>query len=281
MSTTKISDSISKEKKMKSIKPIYMILLCALWFVAGCGSDDNPKPNTQKKAKGFHTDRSKFIATIDAASSGKQERNDYLDEFITKSDIQCRYYLDKPLRRSESKSKSALYMNLFDSISAVFGTKDITDSAKQLYMKNPNGPNEAKIAYEQALSSEIKRGVEIARERYAQSMLIKKNRLIESYTVDMLEKDIENYDKLCDYEYGLMEINNILKRAQTPAVLQPFSSKLKIDPAAIKHKVETVTIEAKNKEEKKKKKNIQSEEEMQIIETSLNNNDSFAERPGI
>lgn len=263
---------------MKKIKPVYILLLSTLWFIVGCGSDDTPKPNTPKNKPGFHTDRSKFIATMDAAASDKQGRNNYIDEFIAKSDVQCQRYLDRPLRKSESKSKSALYMNLFDAVSAVFGTKDVTDSAKKLYMKNPNGENEAKMAYEKALSFEIKRGVEIARERYAQTMLIKKNRLIESYTAAMLEQDIQNYDKLCDYEYGLVEINNILKKAQTPTSVQPFSSRLTIDPSSIKNKVEAVTIEAKSKEEKKKKKkkNIQSEEEMQIIETSLDGNTSLA-----
>lgn len=261
---------------MKKIKPIYAVLLSTLWIIIGCGSDDTPKPNAPKNQTGFHTDRSKFIATIDATSSSRKERNDFIDEFIAKSDMQCQRYLDRPLRKSESKSKSALYMNLFDAVSAVFGTKDVTDSAKKLYMKNPNGANEAKIAYEKALSSEIKRGVEITRERYAQTMLIKKNRLIESYTIPMLEQDIQNYDKLCDYEYGLIEINSILKKAQTPTAIQPFSSRLTIDPAIIKNKVEAVTIEAKNKEKKKKKKkNIQSEEEMQIIETSLDDNRSL------
>ncbi|MCD6653605.1 MAG: hypothetical protein LT067_02395 [Sulfurovum sp.] len=263
---------------MKKIKSVYILLLSTLWFIVGCGSDDTPKPNTPKNKPGFHTDRSKFIATMDAAASDKQGRNNYIDEFIAKSDVQCQRYLDRPLRKSESKSKSALYMNLFDAVSAVFGTKDVTDSAKKLYMKNPNGENEAKMAYEKALSFEIKRGVEIARERYAQTMLIKKNRLIESYTAAMLEQDIQNYDKLCDYEYGLVEINNILKKAQTPTSVQPFSSRLTIDPSSIKNKVEAVTIEAKSKEEKKKKKkkNIQSEEEMQIIETSLDDNTSLA-----
>lgn len=267
---------------MKQTTSLFLVLFGTLWLMSGC-SQKAPKADERKKPLGFHTDRSRFMNTIDAATSDRKERNAFIDEFIAKSDIQCQTYLNKPLTKSQRQSKSGLYMNLFDATSAAFGTKEITDSAKGLFIKNPHKAAETQMAYEKALSTEIKFGVQIARERYARTILIKKNRLIESYTIPMVEKDLQKYDKLCDYDYGLIEINNILRRAQKPKTYQPFSSKLRIDPATIRNKVEAVTIEVRRKEEKKKEKhsnkNIQYEEEMRMTETSLDSNTSLSATP--
>lgn len=221
-----------------------MLVAGILLLINGCGSD-TPEPEKKKNtAAGFHTDQSMFIATIDEVSPTKEDRNALIDEFIMKSNLQCQHYLSNPLNKSSSDpKKQELYMDIFDGVSEAFGVKNITDGAKKLYMKKSDeGSNKAKIAYENALSPEIKRGVEIARENYAQKMMMRKTRMIESYTVSMLKRDMRNYDRLCSYETGLIEINKALKKAQKKPKIRPFSPK--IDPATIKNKVETVTKEA-------------------------------------
>jgi len=65
-----------------------------------------------------------------------------------------------------------------------------------------------------------------------------------------LERDLQKYDRLCNYDTGLVEINMILKNAskQKKKKIAPFSPKLKIDPETIREKVEAVTIESETKE---------------------------------
>ncbi|MDM5270570.1 hypothetical protein PGH07_00065 [Sulfurovum sp. zt1-1] len=220
-------------------------------FMTGCGSQE-PQPDTMNKtAQGFHTDRTYFMATIDLSSPTKEMRNAYLEEFIQKSDIQCSQYLDRSITSTSfSQSNTGLYIALFDTVSEVFGVKPLTDTAKELYRRNEDVSYETKLAYKRALSPEIKRGVEIARERYARKLLSNRYRLIESFTLPMLAKDLEKYDRLCNYDTGLVEINNILKNAgkQKKDKVTPFSPTLKIDPETIKEKVETVTKETEEKE---------------------------------
>lgn len=225
-----------------------MIVTGILLFISGCGSDTVEPDKKKHKAAGFHTNTSMFIAAIDKDSPTKEDRNAMIDEFIMKSNLQCQHYLDNPLNKSSSNpKKQGLYMDIFDGVSQAFGMKNITDGAKKLYSKsNESGSNKAKIAYENALSPEIKRGVEIARETYAQKMMLRKTRMIESYTIAMLERDMENYDKLCSYETGLIEIHKALKKAQRQPKIKPFSPK--IDPTTIKNKVEAVTREAEANE---------------------------------
>lgn len=223
-----------------------------LLVITGCSSKTADSDQKKKKIIGFQTNQTMFIATVDNIVSTKKERNALIDEFIITSNIQCQYYLNNPLRKSSSNPrKQGLYMDIFDGVSQVFGVKNITDGAKRLYKKDDKGgSNKAKIAYENALSPEIKRGVEIARENYAQKMILRKTRMIESYTISMLKRDMKNYDKLCKYETGLIEINKALKKAQQRPRIQPFSPK--IDPTAIKNKVAAVTKEAEANEEKEK-----------------------------
>jgi hypothetical protein len=143
-------------------------------------------------------------------------------------------------------------MNVFDATSQVLGVKNITDGVKNVYLSSDDDTKaEARSAYEKALSPEIKRGVEIAREEYAQTnMYSKKYKLIESYTNEMLERDMQNYDKLCSHEVGLIEINKALKKMQKRRKkVTPFSPKLVIDPVNIKNKVEAVTKEVEAKQE--------------------------------
>ncbi|UPT78437.1 hypothetical protein MN086_04635 [Sulfurovum sp. XGS-02] len=221
----------------------YILVATILLGINGCGTDTAEPDKKKRKVSGFHTDRSMFIATIDEVSPTKEERNALIDEFIMKSNLQCQHYLNNPLNTSSTPKKQGLYMDIFDGVSQAFGVKNITDGAKKLYIKkSEDGSNKAKIAYENALSPEIKRGVEIAREKYVQKMILRRTRMIESYTIAMMERDMDNYDKLCSYETGLIEIHKALKKAQRQPKIKPFSPK--IDPTTIKNKVEAVTREA-------------------------------------
>jgi hypothetical protein len=263
----------------------YMIIAGVLLLISGCGSDTAEPKKKKNKAAGFHTDTSMFIASIDnPASATKEERNALIDEFIIKSNLQCQYYLNNPLNKSSSSpKKQGLYMDIFDGVSQAFGVKNITDGAKKLYIKEDDtGSNKTKIAYENALSPEIKRGVEIAREKYAQKMILRKTRMIESYTISMMKRDMENYDKLCSYDTGLIEINKALKKAQKQQTITPFTPK--IDPVSIKNKVEAVTKEAEANEASKVKVDVkvinakESEEESQsqtVSDTEELNNTTF------
>ncbi len=247
----------------------YLIVAATLLGINGCGSDTAEPGKKMSKVSGFHTDRSMFIATVDDVSPTKEERNALIDEFIMKSNLQCQHYLDNPLNTSSSPKKQGLYMDIFDGVSQAFGVKSITDGAKKLYIqKSEDGSNKAKIAYENALSPEIKRGVEIAREKYAQKMILRRTRMIESYTIAMMEQDMNNYDKLCSYETGLIEINRALKKAQRQPKIKPFSPK--IDPTTIKNKVEAVTREAEANEASKVKIDVKVVKAQESEEKSQN-----------
>lgn len=230
-------------------KICYMIVIAVPFFIVGCGSDE-PKPNEDKKIKisGFQTKQSTFIKTIDNVASTKKERNDFIDEFILKSNLQCQYYLANPVSKSsKNNQKKQLYISIFDAVSQVFGMKQVTDAAKELYAGDDNS-NKTKNAYENALTPEIIRGVNIARKQYAQRMILGKNRLIESYTISMLKQDVRNYDKLCNHETGLIEINKALRKAQKQPKIKPFTPTMKIDPKVIKEKVVAVTKKAETEE---------------------------------
>lgn len=238
------------------IRPLLNVLLAStlVSLISGCGDDPKPK---KKPTPGFHTNKSFFINVPDQKSPTKEMRNAYMEEFIQKSNIQCQQYLNDPLMKdaSKSKSKKELYTGIIDNVSELFGTKGITDGAKSLYPgKKSNDPQKMQLAYERALSPEIMRGVLIARERQMQKIVSKQYRLIESYTVPMLESDMETYDKLCNYEVGLIEINHILENARQPQSAPiPFSSKYMIDPSTIKNKVEMVNKKAEEQQQKRKK----------------------------
>lgn len=225
---------------MKNINSYYLAGLAVLLLISGCGQ---PAKEKKDKVSGFKTKTSSFITTLDKESPNRKNRNAFMDEFIIKSDVQCQQYLNRQLTKSSSKKTNGLYMNVFDATSQVLGVKNITDGAKTLYSSsNEDEKKELKSAYEKALSPEIKRGVEIAREEYARTnMYAKKYKLIESYTNEMLERDLKNYDKLCSHEVGLIEINKALKKMKKrQKEVTPFSPKLVIDPVTIQNKVEAV-----------------------------------------
>lgn len=231
----------------------WIVTVCVLVLITGCGQKTTEPANKKKKITGFQTDQSRFIAKVDKVSPTRKQRNELIDEFIMKSNLQCQHYLNDPINRAAANpKKSELYMDIFDGVSEAFGVKNITDGAKRLYKKgdDPHKRNKAKLAYENALSPEIRRGVELARENYAQRMILRKTRLIESYTIPMLKRDMRNYDKLCNYETGLIEINKALKkaikRAEKKRELEPFSPKINLK--MIKNKVESVTKQAEANE---------------------------------
>lgn len=231
----------------------WIVTVCAVVLITGCGQKTTEPANKKKKITGFQTDQSRFIAKVDKVSPTRKQRNELIDEFILKSNLQCQHYLNDPINRAAANpKKSELYMDIFDGVSEAFGVKNITDGAKRLYKKDtdPAKKNKAKLAYENALSPEIRRGVELARENYAQRMILRKTRLIESYTIPMLKRDMRNYDKLCNYETGLIEINKALKkaikRAEKKRELEPFSPKINLK--MIKNKVESVTKQAEANE---------------------------------
>lgn len=231
----------------------WIVTVCAVVLITGCGQKTTEPANKKKKITGFQTDQSRFIAKVDKVSPTRKQRNELIDEFILKSNLQCQHYLNDPINRAAANpKKSELYMDIFDGVSEAFGVKNITDGAKRLYKKDtdPGKKNKAKLAYENALSPEIRRGVELARENYAQRMILRKTRLIESYTIPMLKRDMRNYDKLCNYETGLIEINKALKkaikRAEKKREMEPFSPKINLK--MIKNKVESVTKQAEANE---------------------------------
>jgi len=231
----------------------FIVTACVLVLITGCGQKTTEPVDKKKKVTGFQTDQSGFIAKVDKKSPTKEERNELIDEFIIKSNLQCQHYLNDPINKAANLKKSELYMDIFDGVSDAFGVKPITDGAKRLYKKDdPNKKNKVKLAYENALSPEIRRGVELARENYAQRMILSKTRLIESYTIPMLKRDMRNYDKLCNFETGLIEINkalrSALKRAEKKREMEPFSPK--IDLKMIKNKVESVTKQEQANEAK-------------------------------
>lgn len=248
---------------MKKNNHYYVTAWAVLLLVSGCGQPDKEKKD---KTSGFKTNKSSFLVTIDKNKPNKETRNAYMDEFIAKSDLQCQQYLSKSLDLSSSSSKeNGLYMNVFDTASQIMGVKYITDTAKQMYMSgNDDTKKETKSAYAKALSPEIKRGVEMAREEYAQTkMHCKKYKLVESYTYEMLEHDMKNYDKLCSHEVGLIEINKALKKMQKrPEMVSPFAPKLVIDPATIANKVEAVNREVESKKQSKNTLPIEEAKEL-------------------
>lgn len=238
---------------MKIKNNYYLTGSVVLLLIAGCGQ---PAKEEKKQETGFKTNRSGFINTIDNTSPNKKNRNALMDEFIMKSDVQCQHYLDIPL--TKPKKEDGMAMKVYDATGQAFGVKNITDGAKSLYSGGDKDKNkEENSDYRKVLSPEIKRGVELAREKYARTnMYSKKYKLIESYTNEMFERDMQNYDKLCNNEIGLIEINKALKKMQKrPKKVSPFSPKVVIDPANIKNKVETLTKEeeAKNEEAEAKK----------------------------
>lgn len=225
----------------------------------GCASDfpnlleANLQQNTQK-AISFKTNQAYFMHTL-KDNATQQERNEYLDEFILKSDVQCQNYLNAPLTKPQvDEQHNSLYQNMFDIVANLFGISMATDAAKAVFLENDTESLEEKKAYVNALSPEIRKGVEIGRSRFAHAMQQKKRLDIKEYSVNDLREDILKYDRLCNDAFGLIEINRALKAMQNTMQNQtaPITQTPTIDPKTIKAKVEEATKEVKEKKIEKK-----------------------------
>ncbi|SFV71623.1 hypothetical protein MNB_SV-13-1337 [hydrothermal vent metagenome] len=211
--------------------------------------------NSSSKAKAlvFKTNTNTFINELNNQSD-INHRNNYIREFLLKSDIQCRDYLStsKQEPQKESNQEQNLYMNIFDTISTVFGIQYISNTAKLMLSGDKQSRTQNQEEYKKALSPEIQRGVEINRERYAKKMLQKSKLPIKDYSISKVQKDILIYDKQCNEAYGLIEINRALKAMQQN-VNRPTQNQKTINIESVKKKVENVTKKVQKKEVEKKK----------------------------
>jgi len=255
-------------KRLILISHVSTILLltgCASSFPELLGS--NLKQNTPQKAIRFKTNQVYFMNSL-KENATQQERNAYLDEFILKSDMQCQNYLNAPLTKPKvDESQNSLYQSMFDTVTNLFGISLATNAAKAVFSENHEESLEEKKAYVNALTPEIRKGVEIGRSRFANAMKQKKSLDLKAYSVNDLQEDILKYDKQCNDAYGLIEINRALKemqssmrRATLPATQAPT-----IDPKAIKAKVEEATKEVEEKKIEKKVKKQQVLKTNQVV----------------
>jgi len=235
----------------------------SVWLLTGClqpyattQTDYTHKKNSQLLS--FHTNEHDFLHSLKQKSSMKM-RNAYMDEFLLKSDIQCNHYLNQPIsnENQENDHMDSLYMGIADTISTLFGVRYITETAKSVFLNNDmSNAKEEKKAYANALSPEIQKGVEIGRARFAKKMLEKKSFSLNKYTINNLKKDTLTYDKQCNLEYGLIEINRALKTMQKqlnrPSVVSTPNPT--IDVKIIKKKVTQATKEIQEKEKQKENK---------------------------
>jgi len=238
-------------KRLMHIRYISILLL------TGCTSDfpNLLEPNLQQSTQrtiSFKTNQAYFMHTLKDSAS-EQERNDYLDEFILKSDMQCQNYLNAPLTKPKvDESQNSLYRSIFDTVSNLFGISLATNAAKAVFSANDRVSIEEQKAYVNALSPEIRKGVEIGRSRFAQAMERKKRLDLKAYSVNNLREDILKYDMQCNDAYGLIEINRALKEMQSSMHPQPVTVP-SIDPKTIKAKVEKATKEVEKKKVEEKK----------------------------
>lgn len=223
--------------------------------VSGLDSGNSLAPNEQEHGNRFSTNQYTFLSSNLDATSTKEDRDSFLEEFISQSDMQCQHYLrnqEHQTQKVTSSTEQTLYMSIFDTVSLLFGVKYITDTAKEVFVNNTNvNSAENQSMYQNALTPEIIRGVEIARLRYANAMRARKKESLKSYSIEKLKNDMSKYDKQCSNEFGLMEINKALRQAQTQ-MMRSGVAKPKIDPIAIKKKVEVATQKVKEEENKKK-----------------------------
>ena len=74
---------------------------------------------------------------------------------------------------------------------------------------------------------------------------------LKKYSIDNLKEDTLKYDKQCNLEYGLIEINRALKEMQSQMNSRSITKEPTptIDPQIIKDKVAQATQEVKEKKE--------------------------------
>ena len=242
---------MKKSLQITSILSTFLFTACVPSIPGTLGSNLN---ETNSQAILFKTNQVHFMSNLKDNSS-LNERNNYLDEFILKSDMQCQNYLNNPLKKPEiDKGKDSLYMSLFDGVSGLFGVSLLTNTAKAVFLNDDAASNEEKKAYANALSPEIRKGVELGRSRYARTLTQKKNLDLKTYSVNHLREDTLKYDKQCNDAYGLIEINRALKEMQNSVHTRttPVTPILQINPQAIKAKVDAVTKKVEEKKIEKK-----------------------------
>jgi ribosomal protein L14E/L6E/L27E len=200
----------------------------------------------------FKTSQANFMHDLKKEGT-VDNRNAFIDEFIFQSNMQCQNYLNNPLKKPETdESKTSLYMNLFDSVAALFGISLVTNTAKAVFLENNVESEEEKQAFAHALSPEIRKGVELGRSRYAKTMMEKKKLDLKSYSLQEVKADTIKYDKQCNDAYGLIEINRALKEMQMTMNQAPSIATPSINPNSVKEKVIEATKEVEEKKEEKK-----------------------------
>jgi len=204
------------------------------------GSSNQQSSHYQLK---FQTNQINFLYSLSEAGQSFEKRNQFIDEFLFQSDMQCQHFLSNPSVASqpETAQEQNLYMSIFDTVSFLFGTKVITDTAKQVFNDDSRQGVANQATFKDALSPEIKQGVKIARSRYARKITAKKQAPVKDYGVDALQKDMLIYDQQCNKEYGLIEINRALRTAQQQMMQPQQAPAPAINPIAIKDKVEAAS----------------------------------------
>jgi len=247
---------------MFQIKKILM-LSSSLLFVACVPNGQtslNPLSLTQKNHTDmeFHTNLENFVSSPFHENIKKEERNSFIKEFIFQSNMQCQHHLRYPSNKrqeNQNQNEQDLYMNIFDTVSMVFGVSHITESAKRALMPNTQESSSNQQKYQNALTPEILKGVEIGRKRYANEILNKHTLSIKEYGTNKIKNDMSKYDKQCNHAYGLIEINRALMALQQNMQSPNQTSTTKIDAITVKKKVEAVTKKViKQKGQKKKPK---------------------------
>ena len=237
-----------------------------LLIVTGCiqpsiDTSSGYSNHSATKALIFSTNEHNFMHSLNRVTTA-QERNEYMDEFLLKSDMQCSNFLNQPLQKIDNTPKNdSLYMSIADTVSSLFGLSYITNTAKAVFLNtNDSKSAEEKTAYANALSPEMRKGVEIARTRFAKEMKKKQALPLAQYSINNLKEDTLKYDKQCDLEYGLIEINRALKEMQSQINTKTVSKKptLTINPQIIKDKVAKATQEVKEKKEAESLKKSQT-----------------------
>jgi len=217
----------------------------------------------------FKTNQAHFMHSLKDTSS-LEERNQFLEEFVFQSNIQCQNYLNNPLKKPETdQSQTSLYMNLFDSVASVFGISLVTNTAKAVFLENNVESQKEKEAFANALSPEIRKGVELGRSRYANTIAEKKKLDLEKYSIQEVKTDLLTYDKQCNDSYGLIEINRALKEMHNAVNRPPSIATPSINPNAVKDKVIAANKEVEEKKEEKKqlKKHIEENNTTKVLPT--------------
>jgi len=230
----------------------------ALLIFTGCANNPllttNLNQQSTESSLIFKTNPSTFITDLNTKTTQKG-RNEYINEFILKSDMQCRSYLNasKVKAKATDLTQNQLYMNIFDTVSMVFGLSYVTNTAKAMLSGDMNSNLQNQQEYKKALSPEIQQGVEINRERYAKKIKRKTPLSINDYSIPQLQKDLSVYDKQCNEAYGLIEINRALKAMQQNLNQHQQRQKVTINVEAVKNSVTQATkkVQAKKIQIKK------------------------------